>query len=190
MEEPKKVVGLMVQRVMRHGTEYVEVIVMQRQDDFDYPQGVSSWYAYEEKPFLDGLKMQGHIYVWEREKPSFTGSKPAYYNLYCVEASHAKAMCAMLTKIERQVSKDNASESGDLFLAFARAVGAQWVCTPRRDHRVTGGEWSNTKWAWYGLTDGRNLYRHVIAEAVREEVERQEARYKPIEPVATDIAAG
>lgn len=183
MAEPKKSVGLMVLRSMRYGTEYIEVVVMNREDDAEYPVGVSSWYAFEGKPFLDGLKMRGYVYVYEQRAPEFVDSKPAYYDLHCIEASHAKAMATMLGKIGKQAEKDHASEPGDLFLAFARAVGAQWVCTPRRDHRLTGGAWRDTKWAWYGLTDGRNLYRHVIAEALQEERDRQKERATPIEPV-------
>jgi hypothetical protein len=189
MEEPKKVVGLMVQRVMRHGTEYVDVSVMFRADDASYPRGCS-WYAYEGKPYLDGLCIRGSIHVPYQDSgpPVFYPDGALFYGQTSIGLAVSKAMTAMLAKIAKQVERDNAHEPGDVFLALARAVGAQWVCAPHRD-RVVGGEWRNTRWIWYGLTDGRNMYRSVIEGALREAREAQADRLKPVEPVATDIAA-
>lgn len=187
--EPKQTVGIMLKRTNHYGTDYIEATVMNRIDDNEYPTGVGSWYSFEGKPFLDGLAIRGHIGTWTSDdKAYFSGSKPAYYDLHCVEHSHAKAMGSMLAKIAKQVERDAATENGDLFLAFARAVGAQWVCYPRRG-RINGAEWRNSNWSWYGLTDGRNLYRAVIAEAVREEQERQDERRKPTEPVGETATA-
>jgi hypothetical protein len=190
MEEPKKVVGLMVQRVNRYGTEYVDVSVMIREDDAEHPHGIPSWYAYEGKPYLDGLCLRGSVHVPYRDDgpPTFYSDSVAFYDGHSVGLAQSKAMTATLTKVAKQVERDNARESGDVFLAIARAIGAQWVCYPYKG-RTQGGAWRDTRWAWYGLTDGRNHYRSVIEEALREERERQADRRKPVEPVTLAITA-
>jgi hypothetical protein len=189
MSDPKKVVGLMVQRVMRHGTEYVDVSVMVREDDADCPYGMPHWYAYDGKPFLDGLCMRGSVHVPYQDSgpPVFYADGALFYDVYSIGLAQSKAMTATLTKVGKQVERDNAHEPGDVFLALARAVGAQWVCVPHRD-RYKGGAWRDTSWIWYGLTDGRNMYRSVIEGALREAREAQADRLKPVEPVAPDLA--
>jgi hypothetical protein len=189
MEEPKKTVGLMVKRIDRYGTEYVDVSVMVREDDGEYPRGMPSWYAFENKPYLDGLSIRGSVHVPYRDDgpPTFYSDRPEFYDLHSVGLAQSKAMTATLTKVAKQVERDNAREPGDVFLALARAVGSQWVCVPHRD-RVTGGAWRDTRWIWYGLTDGRNMYRSVIEGALREAREAQADRLKPVEPVAADLA--
>lgn len=191
MEEPKKVVGLMVRRANRYGNEYIEVSPMVRENDEDHPIGMSSWYAFENKPYLDGLRLRGCVYVpsFDRDRPpTFDIDHVGFYDLHCVELAQSKAMTVTLTKVAKQIERDNAHEPGDRFLALARAVGAQWVCTPHRGRTSGGSSWSDTRWIWYGLTDGRNMYRSMIEDALREERERQEERRKPVEPVATDLA--
>jgi len=187
MTEQKKTVCLLVQRINRHGTEYIDVSAMTREAEHDFPCG-STWYSHEGKPLLEGLCLRGSVHVPfhdENRDPSFYLSSPAFYESYCVEMAQAKAMTATLTKVAKQIERDNAREPGDMFLALARAIGAQAVCMPYRG-RLSGGMWRDTRWIWYGLTDGRNQYRYMIEEALREERDRQADRRKPVEPIAAE----
>lgn len=110
---------------------------------------------------------RAHIAQWGHDPATFCGDKPEFYDVYSVDHAKAKGMAAMLAKCAKQRAKDQAYENGDIFLAFARAIGAEWVVYPRRG-KQTGNAWRDTTWVWYGLADGRNLYRSVIAEALKE----------------------
>ena len=169
--DDKATIGLMIQRVTNLGTEHVRCTVMQRKPGEDYPAGVGSWWAHEGKPFYDGLRMGGH--VDDHGDLGFVSHGFGYYEVFAVELHHAKAMVAMLTKIHKQCEKERAHEQGDIFLAFAKAVGAQWVVRPTGG-RVKPGSWSNTTWYFTDeLPDGRNMWRDLIRDAVRESNERR-----------------
>lgn len=189
MSERKITVGLMVQRITRYKSEHVDVTAMSREDDASYPRG-TTWYLSDGKPCIDGLSMRGCVWApdYDHDRPPvFDVERPAFYDCHCVEFGKAKAMATTLGNIAKRVERDNAREPGDMLLAMARAIGAQWICIPHRG-RYQGGSWSDSRWIWYGLTDGRNAYRSLIEEALREERERQAERNKPVEPVAQDLA--
>lgn len=163
--------GLMVQRVTLHGSEYVWATVMQRRKGQDHPLGVGgSWYSHEGKPYLEGLRLGGHVTDFS-DGARFVSHGFGYYEIHCVELPKAKAMAAVLTKISRQCQKDDAHEHGDVFMSFARAVGAHWVAFPVKG-RVQSGDWSNTTWLWRTVAEGRNTYRDLIRDAVAELQER------------------
>jgi hypothetical protein len=164
--------GLMVNRVMRHGRDYLEVRVMERKGDSDYPRNTSSWYAFEEKPYLEDLLMSGGVYTHDDKKASFSIDRPEFSETRGVRLPQAKAMVKTLTKIAKHMDKEQAREPGDVFMAFARAVDAQWVCIPRKA-RMERSCYEENRWAWYSsLTEARNAFRQVIADMVFEEQTR------------------
>lgn len=172
--EPKLTIGLMLYRKLSHGTEYIEVDAMVREDSKSYPRN-SSYSSWDKTTMVDGLKMRGFVSKWKEEPSSFIRHPAAFHDIHMVEGGKARSMLATLTKIEKQMAKDQATEHGDAFLAFARAIGAQWVVYPAKG-RISRLSYEDNDWSWWGLSDGRNLYRRVIAEASAEEDERARER--------------
>lgn len=86
---------------------------------------------------------------------------PSYPDRYRVELRDAKAMAAMLDKIAKAIAKEEAREAGDVFMAFAKAVGAQWVCEARNERYSS---YSDTSWYWWTIAQGREKFRRAIAE--------------------------
>lgn len=164
--------GLLVNRVLRYGRDYLEVRVLSRRGDAEHPLNVPSWYAFEGKPFLDGLLMSGSVYSFSSDtKASFSVDGPEFSDVGSVGLAKIKGMLKTMTTIVKRIEKEDAREPGDRFIAFARGVDAKWVVIPRKG-RMERSSYDENRWAWYGLTDGRNAYRGLIAEMVAEEQQR------------------
>lgn len=191
-DEPKVTIGVVVQRVSRHGWERLEVRAMARDGDADYPRGVcgGTWSRFSGVPCVDGLQLAGSVSQYSDDRPaSFWLSAPEYREVFSIELEQAKAMADVLTRIARHRERDQAYDPGDYFLSFARAIGAKWVCfEARRQPDNRGSTWSGTRWVWYGLTDGRNEYRARIAQWLSEVDEAAAAKRKPVEPAPADLA--
>jgi hypothetical protein len=162
MADDDGTIGLMIRRVEVYGTEYVRVEVMRRKANESHPIGMGCWWGIEGKPYFDGLRMGGHISDFGDR--TFCPADFEYADQHSVDARKAAAMHKMLTKIHKQVEKDDAHEQGDKFVAFAKATGAQWVVRPVKG-RVLGGSWSNTTWHFMSIPEGRNAYRSLISDA-------------------------
>jgi hypothetical protein len=162
MADDDGTIGLMIRRVEVYGTEYVRVEVMRRKANESHPIGMGCWWGIEGKPYFDGLRMGGHISDFGDR--TFCPADFEYADQHSVDARKAAAMHKMLTKIHKQVEKDDAHEQGDKFVAFAKATGAQWVVRPVRG-RSLPGSWANTAWHFMSVSEGRNAYRSLISDA-------------------------
>ena len=180
--EPKLDLGILVQRFDRHGTTRIEVRPMAREPGKDSPCGFSysAWDAGTEAAdvTLDGWIHSG---MNNDRLPEYVPSGVAC-TLDGAHLSRVKAAATTLARVAKQIAKDDATEPGDVFLSFARAIGAKWIVFPRK-RSVTGSSWEDTKWIWYGLTDGRNAYRSLIAESISQATEGQTVR------IGTPVAA-
>lgn len=175
MNENKPTIGLMVERVSRYGSVYVEARVMVREPGREYPRNMS-YDPLNDATLGAGVTLSGYISLaYSMNRPPeycSTGVTCAGTNL---DLRQARAFVAILGKIERQIAKDHAYENGDVFNAFATALGARFIVTPVRTNEVKGGSWSDTKWLWYEVASARNVYREVIAEALHAVAREQAA---------------
>lgn len=174
--------GLMVSRVMRYGRDYLEARVVARKGDSEYPQNTPSWYAYDQKPYFEDLLMSGTAYSHGDGDAYFSLDNPEFTECRGVGLAQAKGMVKTLAAIGKQIEKDGAQEAGDRFLAFARGIGAKWVVVPRKG-RMERSSYDENRWAWYGLTDGRNAYRRMKDEMLSEEQQRVDEIAKAKAPV-------
>jgi hypothetical protein len=165
-------IGLVLTRESRFGTEYVDVKVMGRNGGNPYPRGLT--YPHSDKPdCYDNLMIRGFL---TDRKDVIADNFPEYYDIYNIDVYKVRAMVRTLERCRQRIVKDSAWDHGDKLVSFAKAIGAQWAMTPAgREHRVTGGMWSNTHWVELTIPAARNLYREIIADMTREAMEKESA---------------
>jgi len=159
MVEPTVSVGVMLSVENRHGTDYIVVRVMRREDEARHPLNISFGMFQEYGDYAD-LILDG--FVTDRDH-KFIANKPCFYDVTSVEIDRAKKMAAVLTKIQKQMIKDSAGEPGDVFASFCKAIGAKWAVVQRDERR--GGSLADHQWSWMSVTEGRNYLRRMIATA-------------------------
>jgi len=157
--------GLLLERVNRHGTEYVEVHVARREKARpDVPLGCSGdgeyYLGYGCPKHLLGLALDGlGMYGFASDSDGhFIGHDVEYRNVYASGERKLKAMLKAIKRVNARFDKDKAYEPGDKLVAFAKALKLSFVVErigpPRRD----------PEWRWMSIEDGRNRYRNLIHE--------------------------
>lgn len=94
-----------------------------------------------------------------------------YYDVFRIETRRAKAMAKMLEKIDRVRTRANATEAGDVFMAFCAAIDAKWVAV-HADDKPSSWHY-DANWRWLTLADGREHFRREVQAALAEVKERQ-----------------
>src|SRR5262245_60788084 len=119
----------MIEAVIRYGTEYIEVHVVRREEGRDLPLGCAadgeSFYGDGCPKHLIGLALDGlgmYGFVSESGEPSFIGHEIEFRNVYASSEGKLKRMIKAIKKVNDRVTKDQAYEAGDKFMAFANAL--------------------------------------------------------------------
>lgn len=85
-----------------------------------------------------------------------------YDDLHHVDLELAEKHARTLKKIQREITKQGATEAGDVLLAFAKAIGATLTATPAGDAIPTG--WlRDVDWRWSPIRDARDQLRRIMA---------------------------
>lgn len=184
MSEETKEFGLAIWRqTARYGSnQEVIVHVMQRdQQRSDCPKG-THWEAWKDEPLFEDLEMKAWVSTDEHRSdrdPYVYLTHPEYRDVHSVGAGRAKAMASLLLKFEKARRAADASDYGDVFAVFAKVVGAKFVCVPKgggdRPHQLSNraSSWSDTTWIWWTPSEGRNIFRGLIQNALDSEKERR-----------------
>lgn len=133
MTEKTKTLGVWVRRETRHGGEYVVACVMRREDEARHPINATDNYD-ERGPYVEGLRLEG--YVADYGQHAFHLFDVAYHDVYAVNLSKAGRMQTTLKRVRSQIEREHAQESGDVLMAFCRAIGAKWAVV-EVEHRGT-----------------------------------------------------
>ena len=157
----------------RHNFKYVVVRVMRREFKVengpvfigdvsgrlaDHPLNISPTYA-EDLPFAS-LELSGSFSSIDGK---LTGLYPIYHDAYAVDLRQATAMAKMLAKIEKARAKAEASEPGDIFMAFCKAVGAKEIAVCLTPPGHPDRNWlTRCRWSWDTVETGRNRLRNLI----------------------------
>jgi len=177
-DKPLDDYGLMLQRVQRVGTDYIELHIVRREKERpDVPLGCSgdgeifAGYGCPKHLLglaLDGLGMRGFVSD-STSNVSFIGHGVEFYDVY---SSHERKLRRMLKAVKRvndRIAKDEAREPGDQLVAFAKALKLSFVV-----ERI-GPARRDPDWRWMTIQEGRNRYRTLIDQAVAEAIARKTA---------------
>ena len=168
-QQDPPIVLAMWKRHMRYGSGHEFVVQVMRHDTkYDYPTGITS--SYDDKMHYQDLQMR--LYISDMASDLYVHmTGPEYVDVYSISGGDAVKMTAFFKAFERNMTKDQSSERGDIFATFARTVGAKEVCIPRgqgsdiaKSHALEGNSWSDTRWVWYSVAQGKNIFRSMADE--------------------------
>ena len=178
MPRPDDQYGLVIERVNRYGTEYVEVRVARREEKYEHPIGcpseVESFYGYGIPKHMlgllvDGLGMYGFVSDGEFSAPEFIAADIEFRDVYSAGERKLNGMLKAIKRVKARVEKDEAREPGDKFMALAKALKLSFAC-----ERIKRNG-NSDDWRWMSVEEGRNRYRSLIEETVAEAVARKVA---------------
>jgi hypothetical protein len=170
--------GLLIKRENRYGTEYVSAEVVAREESALHPRGCTNDGEYSGDPkvpehlhglLLDGLCLYGHI--TEIGEPCFVTHGIVYRDCNFLDIPKAERAIKTLKRIAKRVAAEDASEPGDVFCAFYKALKLSFVV--EQIGKGKGSSFAEENWHWMSMAAGRNTFRSMIAEAVAAEVERR-----------------
>lgn len=171
----KKEYGLLIERRLEYGTDYIVVSVTSREGDHPYgcsSDGERSWDNNVPKHVhglqLDGLCMHG--FVSDFNDFAYIGYQPEYRGIHSADLGKCTRMVRTLKKVYATLEKEKAHEPGDVFTALARSLKLTFVCEP-----VGKREYGVAEWRFMGIADGRNRFRNLIEETQAEMRERKAA---------------
>jgi hypothetical protein len=174
--KPDDEYGLLIERVNRYGTEYVEARVARRDHERDYPIGCPSdgdmYLGYGTPKHMlglvvDGLGMRG--FISDSGEPSYIAYDAEYHDVHAIGERKLQGMLKAIKRVKARVEKDDAREPGDKFMALAKSLKLSFAV--ERIKRLGNAD----DWRWMPVEEGRNRYRALIEEAVAEAVARKVA---------------
>jgi len=176
MTKPDDEYGLLIEKVIRYGTEYVEVRVARREDRYDHPVGCPSdgslFIGYGTPKHMLGLVVDGlgmYGFVSETGEPTFIGADVEFRDVHSGDQTKLERMLKAIKRVKARIEKDDAREPGDKFMAMAKALKLSFAV--ERIKRNSNSD----DWRWMPIAEGRNRYRAMIEESVAEAVARKAA---------------
>ena len=178
MTKPDDQYGLLIEKIIRYGTEYVEVRVARRDAERDFPIGCPSdgdnFLGYGTPKHMlglvvDGLGMYGFVSDGEFRAPEFIGADIEFREVHSITERKLKSMVKAIRKVNARVEKDEAREPGDKFMALAKALKLSFTVERIKRNGDDGD------WRWLSIEEGRNRYRALIEQTVAEAVARKAA---------------
>lgn len=174
--KPDDEYGLLIEKVIRYGTEYVEVRVARREERYEHPVGCPSdgdnFLGYGTPKHMLGLVVDGlgmYGFVSETGEPTFIGADIEFRDVHALDEAKLTRMLKALKRVKARVEKDEAREPGDKFMALAKALKLSFAV--ERIKRNSNSD----DWRWMSVEEGRNRYRAMIEETVAEAVARKVA---------------
>jgi hypothetical protein len=177
MAATKREYGLLISRNLKYGTDYVIAQLVRRDDDGEQPlgcdsNGESSWDKCVPRRMhglqLDGLCMHG--FVSDFSDASYIGFQPEYRDVFCLDMPKARRSHKTLKRVYQQIERDKATEAGDVFASFAKALGLSFVV--RKCNGQPDSSWDNMRWQFMDVANGRNAFRAEI-EAAQDEARKR-----------------
>ena len=176
--KPDDQYGLLIERSILYGTEYVTVHVCRRRDeDGDVPLGLSGdgemYAGYGCPKHLLGLALDGlGIYGFVSDSDgAFIGTDVEYRNVYASTETKLGRMLKAIKRVNARIDKDDAREPGDKFMAFAKALKLSFAVTRIGERRPN----VSPEWRFMSILEGRNTYRQMIETASAEMLARKVA---------------
>ncbi len=166
--------GLMIKTELKYGTDWITVHVMKRQEREGmllpdmHPLNCNGLEWETELLGKGDMELFGMVSEYDGR---FDAPKAQYGSVHGIDERRATAMAKMLNKINKAIHKAEAREPGDVFTAFAKAIGAQWVCETREEN-ARYSSYADVKWRWNSIAEGRETYRAVIRKAEAEQKAR------------------
>lgn len=170
--------GLLIEKVIRYGTEYVEVRVTRREERYEHPVGCPSdgdnFLGYGTPKHLlglvvDGLGMYGFVSDGEFRDPEFIGADIEFREVHSIGERKLHGMLKAIKRVKARVEKDEAREPGDKFMALAKSLKLSFAVERIKRN---GNE---QDWRWMSVEEGRNRYRALIDGVVEEAKARKAA---------------
>ncbi len=167
-------IGLMIKAELTYGTQYISVRVMRRKEDTGKagrdlsPLNCTSSDYDLDMMALDDLELIGVVSDYDGR---FNLDGAEYRSVHRISERRAIVMAKMLGKINRAKEKAQAHEPGDVFMIFAKAIGAKWVCRTK-DEGAHYSSYGDVEWRWDSLEQGRETYRATIRKLEAEQAER------------------
>jgi hypothetical protein len=150
--------GLMIVPELKQDWRTIQVRIMQRKEGEGFPLNVCD--SDSEHEGRADLVLNGWFSNYTNE---FAVEGACYRDVHDIGPSKIGHMAKMLARCVKQFQKDSAHEPGDVFMSFAKAIGAEWVVyekEPGARYRT----YSDTEWRWGSVAQGREMYRRIIAE--------------------------
>ena len=167
-----KTYGLLLRRELKYGTEKVAAYMVCREAGKDHPYGVSSdgenTYDREVPKHMHGLLLDGlgmYGFVNDTNDFSFIGHEVEYRDVFCIDLRKATRIAKTLKRVLARLNKDNAYEPGDRLVSLAKALKLDFVV---EQIDKFGSNYSDNKWRWMTIPEGRDRYRALIVEATDE----------------------
>ena len=176
MPKPDDQYGLLIEKVIRYGTEYVEVRVARREERYDHPVGCPSdgdnFLGYGTPKHMLGLVVDGlgmYGFVSETGEPCFIGAEIEFRDVHALDETKLARMLKAIKRVKARVEKDEAREPGDKFMALAKSLKLSFAV-----ERIKRNS-SPDDWRWMSVEEGRNRYRALIDGVVDEAKARKAA---------------
>lgn len=166
--------GLLIERAVNYGTEYVTAHVVRREPNRDHPlgcngDGIDEWSKDEPKHLrglaLDGLGLYGFV---SDTDCAYIGHDLEYRDVYAMHLPKLERMARTMRRVLARIRKDAAYEPGDKFAAICAALKLAFVV-----ERTTPCGQANPEWRWMTVAEGRNRFRTLIDAAQAEARERR-----------------
>src|SRR5882672_3470931 len=164
--------GLLISAANRYGTEYVTVKMMIREEGKDYPcnPDTSGEPAYYNAPphlaglYLDGFGFDGHVMTGFNMEARYIGYEIDFTSVYSIDERKVGQMAKTFKRLRREFAKERPSEHGEVLVALARAFKLTFCCWTA-GNGPERSMYSDNRWRWATIPEGRDYFRRVVAEA-------------------------
>lgn len=156
--------GLLLRRYTEHGYQCLSAQLMRREGDHHAPRNISDEWSMLERPkhleglALEGLGMEGFV----GSGNSFIGYEPTFKQVNSITQRKACRMLKTLKKINARIAADASQTPEDVFASLCRSLRLSFVVESR--DRYGSSSYDDNSWQWMTVGEGRNRYRHLIAE--------------------------
>jgi hypothetical protein len=162
-ETTTRSLGVMIDRITRYGSEYVTVRPMVREGNASHPLNC----CYDHYSNTDAQNLAADLLLngfVSDINGTFLLHDSSYSDIGSsnVDLRRAQTMVKGLRKLNNALTKADAREPGDVFVAYCRAIGVKWVCWRVSGHNST---LRDNEWNFTTIANGKHRFRSEIAAA-------------------------
>lgn len=172
----KITVGLLVERRLEHGSDYLIVRPLLRRPGDNFPTNPGNtvfapWDSEAPKHLhnlcLDGIELRGHVYRFGNHDPEVIGMNEPHTTVYRADYHELIGLAKAMKRINNAIEKARryASEhaltwtTASVVAPFAKAIGAKWYAVPSEMHYSS---YRDVAWEWKSIADATTcVSRHV-----------------------------